>query len=135
MLATGDTFTNGRYPNIDFADGGNIKGMIAAADLNRKLCNDKSRIVPGHGLVADKAVLLDYRTMLETVRERMAQLVKEAKERGRRGGGKALRRPRRQMGSDRTRSQEFRPRGLALARRQARHQAADQADPAPELMR
>src|SRR4029079_3319786 len=30
VLATGDTFTNGRYPNIDFANGGNIRGMIAA---------------------------------------------------------------------------------------------------------
>ena len=25
VLSTGDTFTNGRYPNIDFANGGNIK--------------------------------------------------------------------------------------------------------------
>ena len=30
LLSTGDTFTNGRYPNIDFANGGNIRGMIAA---------------------------------------------------------------------------------------------------------
>src|SRR3977135_3623712 len=30
VLATGDTFSNGSYPNIDFANGGNIKGMIAA---------------------------------------------------------------------------------------------------------
>src|SRR5215218_6657639 len=29
VLATGDIFTNGRYPNIDFANGGNIRGMIA----------------------------------------------------------------------------------------------------------
>jgi cyclase len=25
VLATGDIFTNGRYPNIDFANGGNIR--------------------------------------------------------------------------------------------------------------
>jgi cyclase len=31
VLATGDTFTNGRYPNIDFANGGNIKGMMVTA--------------------------------------------------------------------------------------------------------
>jgi cyclase len=79
VLATGDTFTNARYPNIDFANGGNIKGMIAAADIYLKLCNDKSRIVPGHGPIADKAALLDYLTMLETARDRMAQLVKDGK--------------------------------------------------------
>jgi len=79
VLATGDTFTNGRYPNIDFANGGNIKGMIAATDLYLKLVNDKSRIVPGHGPIADKAALASYRTMLVTARDRMAKLVKDGK--------------------------------------------------------
>jgi glyoxylase-like metal-dependent hydrolase (beta-lactamase superfamily II) len=79
VLATGDTFTNGRYPNIDFANGGNIKGMIAAADAYLKLTNAKSRIVPGHGPVADKAVLTEYRAMLVTARDRMDKLIKEGK--------------------------------------------------------
>jgi cyclase len=79
VLSTGDTFTNGRYPNIDFANGGNIKGMIAAADTYLKLVNAKTRIVPGHGPLADKAALLEYRTMLTTARDRMAKLVKDGK--------------------------------------------------------
>ncbi len=79
VLSTGDTFTNGRYPNIDFANGGNIKGMIAATDAYLKLVNDKTRIVPGHGPVADKAALVAYRAMLVTARDRMAALVKDGK--------------------------------------------------------
>lgn len=79
VLATGDTFTNGRYPNIDFANGGNISGMIAATDIYLKLTNAKSRIVPGHGPIADKAALAEYRTMLVTARDRMAALVKDGK--------------------------------------------------------
>ncbi|WP_291573941.1 MBL fold metallo-hydrolase [Bradyrhizobium sp.] len=79
VLSTGDTFTNGHYPNIDFANGGNIKGMIAATDVYLKLTNAKSRIVPGHGPLADKAALMEYRTMLVTARDRMAKLVKEGK--------------------------------------------------------
>ncbi|SIO18903.1 Glyoxylase, beta-lactamase superfamily II [Bradyrhizobium erythrophlei] len=80
VLATGDTFTNGRYPNIDFANGGNIKGMIAATDAYLKLTNARSRIVPGHGpIAADKAALKEYRTMLVTARDRMAKLVKDGK--------------------------------------------------------
>src|SRR5207244_7449553 len=79
VLSTGDTFTNGRYPNIDFANGGNIKGMIAASDAYLKLVNNKSRIVPGHGPVGDRAALLQYRTMLVTARDRMAKLVKDGK--------------------------------------------------------
>lgn len=79
VLATGDTFTNGRYPNIDFANGGNIKGMIAATDIYLKLTNARSRIVPGHGPVADKAALAEYRAMLVTARDRMDKLVKDGK--------------------------------------------------------
>jgi glyoxylase-like metal-dependent hydrolase (beta-lactamase superfamily II) len=79
VLSTGDTFTNGRYPNIDFANGGNIKGMIAATGAYLKLVNDKSRIVPGHGPIADKAALTQYRTMLVTAHDRMEKLVREGK--------------------------------------------------------
>jgi len=79
VLSTGDTFTNRRYPNIDFANGGNIKGMIAATDVYLKIVNDKSRIVPGHGPIVDKAALTQYRTMLVTAHDRMEKLVREGK--------------------------------------------------------
>jgi len=79
VLSTGDTFTNGRYPNIDFANGGNINGMITATDAYLKLTNARSRIVPGHGPLADRAALVAYRMMLVTARERMAALVKQGK--------------------------------------------------------
>src|SRR5437879_8445573 len=74
VLSTRGTFTNGRYPNIDFANGGNIKGMIAASDAYLKLVNNKSRIVPGHGTVGDKDALLQYHTMRVTARERLGKL-------------------------------------------------------------
>ena len=79
LLSTGDTFTNGRYPNIDFANGGNIRGMIAASEIYLKLTNAKTRIVPGHGPLADRAALVEYHKMLITARDRMAKLVKEGK--------------------------------------------------------
>ncbi|HTK13834.1 MAG TPA: MBL fold metallo-hydrolase [Xanthobacteraceae bacterium] len=79
VLSTGDTFTNGLYPNIDFANGGNIKGMIAATGTYLKMINDKTKIVPGHGPLGDKAALIAYRKMLTTARDRMAKLVAEGK--------------------------------------------------------
>ena len=79
VLATGDTFTNGRYPEIDFANGGNIRGLIAAADAYLKLTNARTKIVPGHGPLADRAALVEYRAMLVTAHDRMAKLVKEGK--------------------------------------------------------
>src|SRR5712692_3258895 len=79
VLSTGDTFTYRRYPDIDFANGGHINGMIAATDAYLKLANAKTRIVPGQGPLADRAALMEYRTMLVTARERMTKLVKEGK--------------------------------------------------------
>jgi glyoxylase-like metal-dependent hydrolase (beta-lactamase superfamily II) len=79
VLSTGDIFTNGRYPNIDFANGGNIKGMIAGVDTYLKLANDKTKIVPGHGAVAGKAELQAYRVMLVAARDRVAKLIKAGK--------------------------------------------------------
>jgi cyclase len=126
VLSTGDTFTNGRYPNIDFANGGNIKGMIAAADAYLKLTNAKSRIVPGHGPIADKAALTEYRTMLVTARDRMAKLVKEGKSEDDVVAAKPFA-DLDEMGADRTGQQEFYSRRLSFARRQARQEAAAEA--------
>jgi cyclase len=79
VLATGDIFNNGHYPNIDFANGGNINGMIAGAETYLRLADDKTKIVPGHGPLASKADLKTYLTMLTTARDRMAALVKQGK--------------------------------------------------------
>ena len=58
VLATGDIVSiGGRYPNIDVAVNGNIKGMIAAVDTYLKMSNDTTKIVPGHGSLMNKAQL------------------------------------------------------------------------------
>jgi glyoxylase-like metal-dependent hydrolase (beta-lactamase superfamily II) len=79
VLSTGDTFSTGRYPNIDFANGGNIKGMIEACDRYLKLANDQTKIVAGHGFLATKADLVSYRAMLVDARDRMAKLIADGK--------------------------------------------------------
>jgi len=79
VLSTGDTVTMGRYPNIDFLNGGNIKGMVEASDAYLRLTNDNTKIVPGHGPLMTRAQLAEYRTMLVTARDRMARLVKDGK--------------------------------------------------------
>ena len=65
MLSTGDTFNNlKRYQNIDFANGGDVRGMIRALDTYIKASNDQTKIVPGHGPLATKADLVIFRDML-----------------------------------------------------------------------
>jgi cyclase len=80
VLATGDIVTLGaRYPNIDFANGGNIKGMIAGTDAFLALANNDTKVVPGHGPLTDRAGMSAYRDMLVTAQERVANLIAEGK--------------------------------------------------------
>ncbi len=71
VLHMGDTLFNGMYPFIDASTGGNINGMIGAAERALKMTNATTKIVPGHGALADRAVLDSYRTMLTAVRDRV----------------------------------------------------------------
>ena len=78
VLDTGDTFTNtGRYNTIDFANGGDIRGLIRAVDAYLKVSNDDTKIVPGHGSLAKKADLVAWREMLVTSRDRVRKLFDE----------------------------------------------------------
>jgi cyclase len=80
VLATGDTFNNlKRYQNIDFANGGDVRGMIRAADAYLKVANDNTKIVPGHGPLASRADVVAFRNMLVTSRDRIEKLFNEGK--------------------------------------------------------
>jgi glyoxylase-like metal-dependent hydrolase (beta-lactamase superfamily II) len=74
VLHLGDVFFNGMYPFIDAGTGGNIDGQIAGANLGLSLADNTTRIVAGHGPVADKAALTAYRDMLVTARDRVQKL-------------------------------------------------------------
>ena len=79
VLHLGDLFFNGTYPFIDVSTGGNMNGMIAAADRALALVDAKTKIVPGHGPLADRAALERYRAMLADVRDRVSALKKAGK--------------------------------------------------------
>jgi cyclase len=78
VLCTGDTFNNRKkYQTIDFANGGDIRGMIAANETFLKLANDNTKIVPGHGGLAKKSDVVEFHAMLVTARDRIEKLVNE----------------------------------------------------------
>ena len=79
VLHMGDTFFNGVYPFIDAGSGGKIDGMIAAADKALPLADEKTKIVPGHGPLGNKADLIKYRDMVVTARDRVQKLKSEGK--------------------------------------------------------
>ena len=79
VFHTGDTWWNGHYPFIDYSTGGNIDGMIKAAEANISMVTDKTIVIPGHGPVGGKAEMIEYRDVLVTIRDRVAALKKEGK--------------------------------------------------------
>ena len=79
VLHTGDTWWNGRYPFIDYSTGGHINGMIKAAEANLALVTDKTIVIPGHGQIGGKTELTEYRDLLKTIRDRVADLKEEGK--------------------------------------------------------
>jgi glyoxylase-like metal-dependent hydrolase (beta-lactamase superfamily II) len=79
VLHAGDTWFNGFYPFIDYSTGGNIDGMIAAADRTLKMTSATTIIIPGHGPIGNKAQLSEYHDMLVAVRESVAGLKKQGK--------------------------------------------------------
>lgn len=76
VVHTGDTFGSAGLPFVDLSSGGSIAGVIAVAERVHAMANDQTRIIPGHGPVADRARIGAFRDMLMVLRERMrAELV------------------------------------------------------------
>jgi glyoxylase-like metal-dependent hydrolase (beta-lactamase superfamily II) len=76
ILHVGDTCWNGYYPFIDYSTGGSIDGAIRAAEANVARVTDKTIIIPGHGPVANKSQLIEFREMLVAIREKVSALRK-----------------------------------------------------------
>jgi glyoxylase-like metal-dependent hydrolase (beta-lactamase superfamily II) len=75
VVHLGDTFFNELYPFIDVDSGGSIRGMISAIDGALLHINAATKIMPGHGPLADKQALERYRAMLNTVADRIDELI------------------------------------------------------------
>lgn len=65
VVHMGDLLFEGRFPFIDPANGGSVKGYI---DNTRQLIsrlNDQTRVIPGHGQLTDKAGMQRSLNMME----------------------------------------------------------------------
>jgi glyoxylase-like metal-dependent hydrolase (beta-lactamase superfamily II) len=76
VIFTGDLFyNNGRYPMIDYANGGDIRGMIRANEAFLELATAETKIVSSRGAVGGTAQVAEFRDMLATAHDRMAAMV------------------------------------------------------------
>jgi len=56
-----------------------IEGMIANASRMLKMVDAKTKIIPGHGPISNKAELADYHEVLSGVNEAVSRQIKEGK--------------------------------------------------------
>jgi cyclase len=78
VIHTGDVVTAG-FPIVDVVNGGKYDGFLTAADKILALCNDNTRIIPGHGPLMSRIQLVGYRDMVITLRARVVKLMAQGK--------------------------------------------------------
>lgn len=79
VLHAGDIYFQLGYPFIDIARGGSARGLVDALDELLTQVDGDTVIIPGHGEVADKVELREYRDMIVTLRDRVADEIKSGK--------------------------------------------------------
>ena len=83
VVSAGDVFVLNGYPVIDTARGGSLQGVIDA--LNRIIditipefnAMGGTRVIPGHGRIANEIDVVEYRDMLTIIRDRVMTVAEE----------------------------------------------------------
>jgi glyoxylase-like metal-dependent hydrolase (beta-lactamase superfamily II) len=79
VLMTGDFYRSLGYPNIDLANGGSLKGMLAGMQAIADLTAPDTKIIPGHGATVDRTAVIAQRDMILAIRDKVAALVQQGK--------------------------------------------------------
>jgi cyclase len=88
VVVTGDVMDMTRFPVIDLAHGGTIQGEIDALNKLIELTiaptpfiykDVGTYVVPGHGRLSEQMEVVDYRDMVVTMRDRIADLMMQKK--------------------------------------------------------
>ena len=80
VISTGDVMNNlKRYQQVDYANGGDIRGMVTGTDIFLRQADESTKVVVGHGPLATKADIAEYNAMATTARDRVEKLFKEGK--------------------------------------------------------
>lgn len=79
VIHAGDVMFNHMFPYIDLDGGGSVIGFIAGQKKIIAIADDETKIIPGHGALANKADLQSAVDMLEDAQARVKSLVDAGK--------------------------------------------------------
>jgi glyoxylase-like metal-dependent hydrolase (beta-lactamase superfamily II) len=79
VLMTGDVFRSLGFPNIDRTNGGSLKGMLAAFDVLIAASDAKTKVLPGHGPITNRAGLIAHKKMTLALRDQVSKMIAQGK--------------------------------------------------------
>jgi cyclase len=79
ILAVGDYYRGIGYPYVDLKSGGTLAGILDGLGATIGRAGPSTKIIPGHGPVADRNALIAQRDMILTVRDKIAALLAQNK--------------------------------------------------------
>ncbi len=79
VIHTGDAFVRYGYPYIDLTSGGGVNGFINTLDKIISICDDNTKVIPGHGEVASRADVKKLRDQIADIRDQVVAALKKGK--------------------------------------------------------
>jgi cyclase len=79
ILAVGDYYRGIGYPYVDIKNGGSLQGILDGLGATIGRCGPHTKVIPGHGPVADRNALVAQRDLLLAVRDKVAALIAQNK--------------------------------------------------------
>ena len=79
VLHTGDIMFNNIFPYIDGSNGGSVDGVIRALEGIAAMINDETKVIPGHGALANKVDVLRTLAMVKDAKALVGNMVAEGK--------------------------------------------------------
>jgi glyoxylase-like metal-dependent hydrolase (beta-lactamase superfamily II) len=79
IIMTGDFYRSVQYPNVDRANGGSLPGLIDGLGEVIGKAGPRTKIIPGHGAIVDRAAVIAHRDIVLAIRARVAALIAAGK--------------------------------------------------------
>ena len=77
VLHLGDVFRTNNFPYIDVSRGGTLRGTLEALAIAIGMSGPNTLIIPGHGVLASREDVVEFRDMTLIIAERVESLVRE----------------------------------------------------------
>lgn len=75
VIHTGDMFRTTSFPVIDTTHGGTYRGTLEALDQVIALAGPATKIIPGHGVITDRAMVETFRAMVAAIGDRVQSMI------------------------------------------------------------